>query len=56
MNVCYTWSYFLIKMANVDIDPYHDFDRKDAQLHEMGETIPLNPRGGVEGELEGGSA
>ena len=42
-------------MANVDINPFRDHDKQDAQPDEMGKTILLSPRGGVEGEVEGGS-
>ena len=38
-----------MKMADVDIDPFSDHDKTDVQLDEMGETIPLDPRGGVGG-------
>ena len=34
-------------MADIDIDPFGNHDKKDEQPEETGETIPLNP-GGVE--------
>ena len=34
-----------MKMANVDIDPFGDHNKTDAQSDEKGETILLNPGG-----------
>ena len=39
-------------MAEVDIDPFSDHDKTDAQPDEMGETTPLTPGGGSTWEPE----
>ena len=36
-------------MADIDIDPFRNHDKRDAQPDETGETIPLNPGGVVGG-------
>ena len=36
-------------MANIDIDPFGEHDKTDAQHDETGETIPLAPRGAIGG-------
>ena len=41
-----------MKMADIDIDPFGDHDKLDAQLNEpWGETVPLTP-----GVVRGGGA
>ena len=32
-----------MKMADIDIDPFGDYDKTNAQPEETGETIPPNP-------------
>ena len=45
-----------MKMADIDIDPVSDHDKMKAQPdNPMGKTIPLNPRRGMGGGVEGGS-
>ena len=39
----------VMKMANIDIDPFSDHDKTDAQPDETGETVPLSPGGVVVG-------
>ena len=48
LDTCYNLSSFLegiMEMADIDIDPFGDHDKTDAQPDETGKTIPLNPRG-----------
>ena len=54
LDTCYSSSSFLkdiMKMTDVDIDPFSDHDKPDSQPDgTTGKTIPLNP-GGI-GEKE----
>ena len=36
-------------MADVDINPFGNHDKMDAQTNEMDKTIPLTPGGVIEG-------
>ena len=39
----------VMKMTDIDIDPFGDHDKTDAQPDETGEAIPLKPGGVVRG-------
>ena len=39
----------IVKMADIEINPFSNHDKMDAQPDEMTETVPLNPRGIVVG-------